>query len=126
MSKYSPSNSPVSVFSSTLGSSSRESSFFLIISINIMSLSSLFMQTNSTSDDWGTKPSDSKNELTWRTFPVMNETDGSGGEEGLVLMFSWLSVSSHSSSVGLLFWDSSGYLRHIVTTLIELWIQVEH
>ncbi|GKE05765.1 hypothetical protein Tco_1397783 [Tanacetum coccineum] len=68
-----------------------------------MSLSSLFVQTNSVSDDWGTKPSDSKNELSWRNFSVMNETDGSGGEEGLVLMFSGLSVSSRSSSSGLLF-----------------------
>nr|GEW91333.1 hypothetical protein [Tanacetum cinerariifolium] len=36
----------------------------------------------------GTKPSDSKNELSLQTFSVMNESDGPGGEEELVLMFS--------------------------------------
>nr|GEX75598.1 hypothetical protein [Tanacetum cinerariifolium] len=48
-----------------------------------MSPSSLFMQTNSMLDDWGTKLSDSKNEFSLRTFSVMNKTDGSGGEEGV-------------------------------------------
>nr|GEU90006.1 hypothetical protein [Tanacetum cinerariifolium] len=102
----------------------------IIILLNYLnkhqSLSSFFVQTNYVSDDWGTKPSDLKNELSWRTFLVTNETDGSDGEEGLVLMFFELSVSFHSSSFGLLFSDLSGYLGHIVTALIELWIRVEH
>nr|GEZ08649.1 hypothetical protein [Tanacetum cinerariifolium] len=85
MSKYSTSNSLAFAFSPTLGSSLRESSFFLIILINITSPSYPFVQTNSVLDDWGNKPSDSKNELSLRTFSMTNETDGSGGEEGLVL-----------------------------------------
>ncbi|GJV30679.1 hypothetical protein Tco_1387127 [Tanacetum coccineum] len=60
------------------------------------------------------------NELSLRTFSVTNETDGSGGEEGLVLMFSGLSFSSCSSSSGLLFWNSLGRLGYIVIALIEL------
>ncbi|GKA60759.1 hypothetical protein Tco_0760166, partial [Tanacetum coccineum] len=53
----------------------------------------------------GTKPSDSKNELSLQTFSVTNELDGSGGKEWLVLMFSELSFSSCSSSSSLLFWN---------------------
>ncbi|GJR36651.1 hypothetical protein Tco_1212335 [Tanacetum coccineum] len=45
-----------------------------------MSPSSPFVQTNSMSDDWGTKPDDSRNELSLQTFSVMNEIDGSGCE----------------------------------------------
>nr|GEY22736.1 hypothetical protein [Tanacetum cinerariifolium] len=120
ISKYSIPISPAFVFSPTSGPSMRGSSFFLINSINIMSPSSPFMQTNSVSDEWGTKPSDSKNELSFYTFSVTNEIDGSGGEEGLVLMFFGLSLSSCSSSYGLLFWDSPDRLVHIVTALIKV------
>nr|GEY88529.1 hypothetical protein [Tanacetum cinerariifolium] len=55
-------------------------------------------------DDLGTKPSDSKNELNLRTFSVMNETDGSGGMEGLSLCC----------------------FGRIVMGLIKPWIWVEH
>nr|GEV46791.1 hypothetical protein [Tanacetum cinerariifolium] len=44
----------------------------------------------------GTKPSDSKNELSLRTFLVMNETDGSVGLGGLVSIYFGLSFSSSS------------------------------
>ncbi|GKC91531.1 hypothetical protein Tco_1152180, partial [Tanacetum coccineum] len=53
-----------------------------------------FVQTNSASDDWGTKPDDLRNELSLRTFFVMNEIDGSGGEGGVVLMFLVLFLSA--------------------------------
>ncbi|GJY65098.1 hypothetical protein Tco_0466558 [Tanacetum coccineum] len=56
-------------------------------------------------NDWGTKVSDSRNELNVWTFSVTNETDGSGGEDGLVLILSELSFSSCSSPLGLLFQD---------------------
>ncbi|GJX96206.1 hypothetical protein Tco_0352004 [Tanacetum coccineum] len=105
MSKYSTFISPASAFTSTLGPSSRESSYFLIISINITSPSSTLVQTYSMSGDWGTKVSDSRNELSLRTFSVTNETDGSGGEDGLVLIFFGSSFSSCSSPLGLLFED---------------------
>nr|GEV47042.1 hypothetical protein [Tanacetum cinerariifolium] len=111
MSKYSIPISPAFAFSPTSGPSMRGSSFFLINSINIMSPSSPFMQINSVSDEWGTKPSDSKNELSFYTFSVTNEIDGSGSEEGLVLMFFGLSLSSCSFSSGLLFWDSPDRLH---------------
>ncbi|GJV70819.1 hypothetical protein Tco_1490814 [Tanacetum coccineum] len=52
------------------------------------------------SDDWGTKVNDSRNELSLRTFSVTNEIDGSGGEDGLILIFSELSFSSCSSPPG--------------------------
>ncbi|GJY47098.1 hypothetical protein Tco_0436161 [Tanacetum coccineum] len=119
MSKYSTSHSLAFAFSSTSDSSSRESSFFLIISINITSLSSLFVQTNFMSDDWGTKPSDLKNELSWRIFPVTNETDGSGGKEGLdaIMQFcshsQWKELSKETS-------DGVGSKRHHIVPFGEL------
>nr|GFA40268.1 hypothetical protein [Tanacetum cinerariifolium] len=52
-----------------------ESPFFWTIPINITSPSSPLVQTSSMLDDWGTNPSDSKNESSLRTFSVMNEID---------------------------------------------------
>ncbi|GJU33350.1 hypothetical protein Tco_1176939 [Tanacetum coccineum] len=80
-----------------------ESSFVLTISINITSPSSPLVQTSLVLEDWGTNPSDSKNELSLRTFFVMNEIDRPGG----------LSLD-HS------------FLGWIVMALIEPWIWVEH
>ncbi|GKB10540.1 hypothetical protein Tco_0844463, partial [Tanacetum coccineum] len=120
MSKYYTSNPPA------LGSSLCESSFFLTISMNITSPSSHLVQTNSMSDNWGAKLSDSKNELSLRTFSVMNETDGSGDVEGLVLVFSGLSFSFSSLFVGSSSWESLCCLGWIMTALIKPWIWVEH
>ncbi|GJV07161.1 hypothetical protein Tco_1344817 [Tanacetum coccineum] len=120
MSKY-----PTS-YSLASGSSLWESSFFWTISINIMSPSSPLMQTSSVLDDWGTNPSDSKNELSLRTFSVMNETDGSGGVEGLTWIFSGLSFSSSSFSYVMSSWELLCCLGWIVTALIEPWTWVEH
>ncbi|GJS14868.1 hypothetical protein Tco_0409340 [Tanacetum coccineum] len=61
-----------------------------------------------------------------RTFSVMNETDGSGDAEGLVLVFFELSFSSSSLSVGSSSWESLCSLGWIVMALIEPWIWVEH
>ncbi|GKE59139.1 hypothetical protein Tco_1498324, partial [Tanacetum coccineum] len=118
MSKYYTSNPLVIAFSSSLSSSSQELSYFLIISINITSPSSSFVQTNFVSDDRGTKPDDSRNELSLRTFFVMNEIDGSSGEGGVVLMFSGLLFSSRPSS-DLLSRDLLGCLGHIAMALIK-------
>ncbi|GJS71994.1 hypothetical protein Tco_0704835 [Tanacetum coccineum] len=120
MSKYSTSNPPAS------GSSLRESSFFLTISINITSPSSPLVQTNSMSNNWGAKPRDLKNELSFRTFSVMNEIDGSGGAEGLVLISSRLLFSYSLFSSVLSSWESLCYLVCIVMVLIKLCIWVEH
>ncbi|GJZ78488.1 hypothetical protein Tco_0643325 [Tanacetum coccineum] len=68
----------VTVPSSSPSSYSEESSYFLIISINITSPSLSFVQTNFESDDQGTKFIDSRNELRLQTFSMMNEIDGSG------------------------------------------------
>ncbi|GJY44774.1 hypothetical protein Tco_0432987 [Tanacetum coccineum] len=87
------------LFLTTSGSSLRESSFFWTISINITSPSSPLVQTSLVLDDWATNPSDSKNELSLRTFSVMNETDGSGGVEGLTWIFSGLSLRLLSPSL---------------------------
>ncbi|GJV79208.1 hypothetical protein Tco_1515078 [Tanacetum coccineum] len=65
------------------------------------SSSSSFVQTNSVSDDWGTKLGDSRNELSLRTFSVMNEIDGSGGEGGVGLRILILLLSSLSSPYDL-------------------------
>ncbi|GJZ58857.1 hypothetical protein Tco_0614673 [Tanacetum coccineum] len=120
MSKYSTSYSLAS------GSSLRESSFFWTISINITSSSSPLVQTSSVLDDLGTNPSDSKNELSLRTFSVMNETDRSGGVEGLTWIFSGLSFFSSSFSYVLSSWESLCCLGWSVTALIEPWTWVEH
>ncbi|GJX69676.1 hypothetical protein Tco_0326715 [Tanacetum coccineum] len=81
----------------------------------------LFGPYSSVPDNWGTMPSDSKNELSLRTFSVMNETDGSGDAEGLVLVFFGLSFSSSSLSAGSSSWESLCFLGWIVTVLIEPW-----
>nr|GEU51057.1 hypothetical protein [Tanacetum cinerariifolium] len=120
MSKYSTSCSP------TLGSSLGELSFVLTISINITSMSSPLVQTSYVLEDWGTNPSDSKNELSLRTFSVMNEIDGSVGTKGLTWIFYGLSFSSSSISFGLSSWESLCCLRCIVMALIKPWIWVEH
>ncbi|GJW95974.1 hypothetical protein Tco_0175646 [Tanacetum coccineum] len=120
MSKYSTS------CSLTAGSSLWESSFVLTISINITSSSSPLVQTSSVLEDWGINLSDSKNELSLRTFSVMNEIDRSGGMEGLTWIFSGSSFSSSLFSSGLSLWDSPCCLGWIVIALIEPWIWVEH
>ncbi|GKE89484.1 hypothetical protein Tco_1566959 [Tanacetum coccineum] len=74
--------------------------------MNITSPSSPLVQTNYVPDNWGAKPSDSKKELSLRTFSVMSETDGSGDAEGLVLVFSGLSFSSSSLFAGSSSWES--------------------
>ncbi|GJY56202.1 hypothetical protein Tco_0455317 [Tanacetum coccineum] len=99
MSKYSTSDSPTPAFSPTSGSSTCESSFSLIISINITSPSSPFVKTNSVLDDWGTKPSDLKNELSLWTFSVMNATDDQVVMKGCHLCF-----LSSSPLASLFFW----------------------
>ncbi|GKE45161.1 hypothetical protein Tco_1472445, partial [Tanacetum coccineum] len=108
-----------------ISSSSRESSYFLIISINITSSSSSFVQTNFVLGDWGTKLKDSRNELSLQTFSVMSEILGSGGEGRFMSMFSGLPFSSSYSS-DLLSQDLFGCLGHIMMALIELWIRDEH
>nr|GFB28202.1 hypothetical protein [Tanacetum cinerariifolium] len=70
MSKYSTPSSPAIVFSYFSSSSSRESSYFLIILMNITSPSSSFVQINF----------------------------ASGGEGGFMSMFSGFPLSSSSSS----------------------------
>ncbi|GJZ22702.1 hypothetical protein Tco_0559741 [Tanacetum coccineum] len=102
MSKYSAPTPSVVVLPSSSGYPSLESSFFLINSINKASPSSPFVQTTSVSDDSGTNPSDSKNELNLRTFSVMNATDRSGGVEGLTWIFSGLSYSTSSFTFAFL------------------------
>ncbi|GJU16583.1 hypothetical protein Tco_1144549 [Tanacetum coccineum] len=68
-----------------------------IISINITSSFSSFVQTSSALGDMGTNPSDSKSELNLRTFSVMNEFDGSGGVGELGWFFGLsLSLIPHS------------------------------
>ncbi|GKC69674.1 hypothetical protein Tco_1115557 [Tanacetum coccineum] len=79
--------------------------------------------SSSVLEDWGTNPSDSKNELSLRTFSVMNEIDGSGG---MTWIFSGLSFYPSSFSSGLSLWDSPCCLGWIVMALIEPWIWVEH
>nr|GEX98725.1 retrotransposon Orf1 [Tanacetum cinerariifolium] len=103
-----------------------ESLFFWNISINITSSSSPLVQTSSALDDWGTNPSDSKNELSLRTFWVMNETNGSGGVERLTWIFFGLSFSSFPFSPVLSSWESLCCVVWIVTALIEPWTWVEH
>ncbi|GJR74031.1 reverse transcriptase domain-containing protein [Tanacetum coccineum] len=120
MSKYSTSCSPAS------GSSSWESSYFLTILINITSSSSHLVQTSLMLDDWGTNPSDSKNELSLRTFSVINETDRSGGVEGSTSIFSGLTFSSSSFFSVLSSWELLCCLGWIVMALIEPWTWVEH
>ncbi|GKF53203.1 hypothetical protein Tco_0160113, partial [Tanacetum coccineum] len=85
----------------------------------------IFVISNPASDNWWAKPSDSKNELSLRTFSMMNKTDGSGGVEGLVLISSWLFFSSPLFSSGLSSWDLLCFLGWIVMVLIEPWIWVE-
>nr|GEW22258.1 hypothetical protein [Tanacetum cinerariifolium] len=80
------------------GSSLWEPLFVLTISINITSLSSPLVQTSLVLEDWGTNPSDSKNELSLRAFSVMNEIDGSGGMEGLTWIFLGFPSLPHFSS----------------------------
>ncbi|GJU79293.1 putative reverse transcriptase domain-containing protein [Tanacetum coccineum] len=77
-------------------------------------------------EDWGTNPSDLKNELSLRTFLVMNETDGLGGVEGLAWIFSGLIFSSSSFSSVLSSWESLCCLGWIMMALIEPWTWVEH
>nr|GEZ25305.1 hypothetical protein [Tanacetum cinerariifolium] len=120
MTKYSTFCSPTS------GSSIWESSFILTISINTTSPSSPLVQTSSMLEDWGTSPSDSKNELSFRTFLVMNEIDRSGGTKGLSWIFYGLSFSSSLFSYGLSSWDTLCCLGWIVMALIKPWIWVEH
>ncbi|GKA04530.1 hypothetical protein Tco_0683650 [Tanacetum coccineum] len=62
------------------------------------------------SNNWGAKPRDLKNELSFRTFSVMNEIDGSGGAEGLVLISSRLLFSYSLFSSVLSSWESLCYL----------------
>ncbi|GJV47852.1 hypothetical protein Tco_1438064 [Tanacetum coccineum] len=110
MSKYSTFNPHVTVLSSSPSSSLEESSYFLIISINITSPSFSFVQSNYASDDRGAKFNDSRNEFRLQTFSLMNGIDGSGGKGGLVLMFyrspfSFFPFSSdilHSSAIVIL------------------------
>ncbi|GKD35398.1 hypothetical protein Tco_1250907, partial [Tanacetum coccineum] len=77
-------------------------------------------------DDWGTNLSDSKNELSLRTFSVINETDGSGGVEGSILIFFGLTFTSSSFSLVLSSWESLCCLGWIVMALIKPWTMVEH
>ncbi|GJS57644.1 hypothetical protein Tco_0652428 [Tanacetum coccineum] len=81
MSKYSTS------CTLALGSTLWELSSFGIISINIMSPSSSLAQMSSALGDGGTNPSDSMSELNLRTFSIMNEIDGSGVTEIILLGF---------------------------------------
>ncbi|GJV80068.1 retrotransposon protein, putative, ty1-copia subclass [Tanacetum coccineum] len=74
--------------------------------MNITSPSSPLVQTNFVPDNWGTKPRNSNNELSLRTFLVMNETGGLGGMGGFVSIFSWMSFSSSSFSFGMSSWES--------------------
>ncbi|GKD86452.1 hypothetical protein Tco_1357606 [Tanacetum coccineum] len=120
MSKYSTSCSLAS------GLFSWESSCFLTISINIMSPSSPLVQTSSVLDDWGTNQSDSKNELSLKTFSVINKIDGSSGVEGWTPIFSGLTFYSSSFSSVMSAWESLCCLGWIVTALIEPWTWVEH
>nr|GEX07633.1 hypothetical protein [Tanacetum cinerariifolium] len=87
MSKYSTSRSPTS------SSFVWESSSVLTISINVMPLPSPLVHIISVLDNWETNSINSKNELSLRTFSVMNKINGSG--------------------------DSLCYLGWIVTALIE-------
>ncbi|GKC04968.1 hypothetical protein Tco_0996578 [Tanacetum coccineum] len=57
---------------------------------------------------------------------VRNETNGSGGVEGLTWIFSRLSFSSSSLSYVLSSWESLCCLGWIMTALIEPWTWVEH
>ncbi|GJW35571.1 hypothetical protein Tco_0058491 [Tanacetum coccineum] len=92
--------------------------------MNITSPSSSLEQTNFVLEDWGTYPSDSSIEFSFRTCYVAIEANGSGCGCGLELVSSGLSSSCSTS--GSLTWYSSGCLGFIVMALIELWIYVEH
>nr|GEV69291.1 hypothetical protein [Tanacetum cinerariifolium] len=81
-------------------------------------------ETNFVSDYQGTKSDDSRNELSLQTFYVINEIDGSGGEDGVVLMFLGLPSSFRPSSFNLSSRDLFGCLEHIVIVLIESWVQL--
>ncbi|GJS68862.1 hypothetical protein Tco_0683427 [Tanacetum coccineum] len=93
--------------------------------MNITSPSSPLEQTNFVLEDWGTSPSDSSIEISFRTCSVAMEANGSGYGCGLELVFPRL-PSSSCLSFGLLTWDPSGCLGWIVMVLIEPWTWVEH
>ncbi|GJX90069.1 hypothetical protein Tco_0343395 [Tanacetum coccineum] len=124
MSKYSTTGSSVISPSPTLGSSFWGLSSSRIILMNITSPSSSLEHTNFVLEDWGTNPSDSSIELSFRTCFVAMEANQLGCGYGLELAFS--RFSSSSSMLGSSTWDSSGCLGWIVMVLIELWICVEH
>nr|GEX25541.1 hypothetical protein [Tanacetum cinerariifolium] len=117
VSKYSTTGSSI-VAPSTLGSSLRESSSFRMISINITSPSSSLVQTSSALGDGGTNLSDSKSELSLRTFLVRNEIDGLGGVKELEWL-SRLSLSSSSFSLVLSLRESLCSLGWIVMVVSE-------
>ncbi|GKE21326.1 hypothetical protein Tco_1432838 [Tanacetum coccineum] len=93
--------------------------------MNITSPSFSLEQTNFILEDWGTNPSDSSIEFSFRTYSVAMEPNGSGCGCRLELMFPRLPFSSYPTS-GSLTWDSSSCLGWIVMALIKLWIWVEH
>ncbi|GJX93153.1 hypothetical protein Tco_0347739 [Tanacetum coccineum] len=69
-----------------------------MISMNITSPSSSLEQTNFILEDWGTSPSDSSIEFSFRTCSAVIEANGSGCGCGLELVFPRLSSSSCPSS----------------------------
>ncbi|GJY58240.1 hypothetical protein Tco_0458132 [Tanacetum coccineum] len=93
--------------------------------MNVTSPSSSLEQTNFVLEDWGTNPSDSSIEFSFRTCSVVMEANGSGCGCGLELMFPRFPFSSCPTS-GSSNWDSSRCLGWIVMALIELRMWVEH
>ncbi|GJR68375.1 hypothetical protein Tco_0365013 [Tanacetum coccineum] len=87
--------------------------------MNITSPSFSLEQTNFILEDWGTNPSDSSIEFSFRTYSVAMEPNGSGCGCRLELMFPRLPFSSYPTS-GSLTWDSSSLLGVDCDGLIKL------
>ncbi|GJV09614.1 hypothetical protein Tco_1351155 [Tanacetum coccineum] len=87
VSKYSTTGSSVVVPSPSLGPLFWGSSSSRMIWMNITSSSSSIEQTNFVLEDWGTNPSDSSIEFSFRTYLVAMEANGSGCGYGLELVF---------------------------------------
>ncbi|GJV39617.1 hypothetical protein Tco_1418057 [Tanacetum coccineum] len=103
VSKYSTTVSSVVAPSPLLGSSFWGSSSSHMILMNITSPSSSLEQTNFVLEDWGTYPSDSSIEFSFRTCYVAIEANGSGCGCGLELVSSGLSSSCSTSGYPICF-----------------------
>ncbi|GKF76956.1 hypothetical protein Tco_0229426, partial [Tanacetum coccineum] len=99
VSKYSTTGSSVVAPSPSLGPLHWGSSSSHMISMNITSPSSSLEQTNFVLEDWGTYPSDSSIEFSFRTCSVAMEANGSSCGCELELVFSGLSSSCSTSSL---------------------------